>query len=124
MSDGGAAVIGKGVEGAIALTKFRVGRVVLWAGAAWLTLTAVTANAGDGALFFFIAVGLALLALVGGFLAERKKRSERAALKSALMLIGFTLLSLVGAVWLVFRKKKAPEAPPPSQEELETLVGE
>lgn len=39
MSDGGAAVIAKGVEGAIALTRFRVGRVVLWVGAAiyWLT---------------------------------------------------------------------------------------
>jgi hypothetical protein len=124
MSDGGAAVIVKGAEGAFAIAKFRVGRVVLWIGAAWLALTAVTAKAGEGMLWFFVALFVALVALVGGFLAERRKRAERAAMKNVLLLIGFTLLSIVSALWLVFRRKSAPELPPPSEAELDALVSE
>ncbi len=124
MSDGGAAVIAKGLEGAIALTRFRVGRAVLWAGAAWLSLSAVTAKAGDRALFFFIAIAVALLALLGGFLAERSQRAERAALKGVLLLIGFTLVSIFGAAWLVFRRKKPPELAAPTAEEVDRLVDE
>ncbi len=124
MSDGGAAVIGEGVKGAIALTKFKVGRVVLWAAVAWLLLTAVTAQAGSQMLLFFVAIAVALMALAGGFLAERRKRAERAALKSALLLIGFTLISIVGAVWLLFRRKEDLELPPPSEQEVEALVAD
>ncbi len=123
MSDGGAAVIGKGVEGVIALARFPAGRGVLWVGAAWLTLCAVTGQAGARALWFFIAVAIALVALVAGFLADRRKRAERATLKTALALLAFTLFSLVGAVWLVFRTKKtSDDLPPPTAEELEQLV--
>jgi len=124
MSDGGATVIVKGVEGAIELAKFKVGRVVLWVGATWGALTAATAKSGDGAAFFFLALCLALLALVAGYLAERKKRAERAALKSVLLFIGFAGLSLFGALWLVFRREKGPDAQPPTEAELDELVKE
>lgn len=122
MSDGGAQVIVAAGEGVVKLARFRVGRVVLWFIAAWLTLSAITAQSGSRAVVFFIAVGVALVALIGHFLAERRRRAERAALRTALMLIGLVLVSLFGGLWLAFRKKRADEPPPPSEAEIDGLL--
>jgi hypothetical protein len=122
MSDGGAQVIVAMGEGAVQLARFKVGRVVLWFIAAWLTLSAITAH-GDARPFgFFLAVAVALVALVGHFIAERRRRAERAALRNALMLIGLVAASLVGGLWLAFRKKRGDEPPPPSEEEIDALL--
>jgi hypothetical protein len=91
---------------------------------AWLGLAAIAESGGDRVFPFFIAVAVALAALAGGFLAARRRRAERAAPNSALMLAGFTLFSLAGAVWLVFKRNPAVGPPPPSEAELQTLVGE
>lgn len=119
MSDGGAQVI---VETVSALAKFKVGRVVLWLAAAWLMLSGLTSHDGSAALGFVVALGLALVALIAGFLADRKKRAERAAFRSALAFVGLTLVTILGGVWLVFRRRDEPAIAPPSQEEVDALV--
>ncbi len=121
MSDGGAQVIVAAGQGVVQLAKFSVGRVVLWFIAAWLTLSAITARS-EASLYFFLAVAIALVALIGHFIAERKRRAERAALRSALKLIGVVLVSLVGGLWLAFRRKGTPPAPPPSEAEIDELL--
>lgn len=119
MSDGGAKVIVDVVGG---LAQFKVGRVVLWLAAAWLTLTSLTGRR-DAGLWFFAALALALVALVAGFIAERRKRAERASLRNALAFLGLTVVTLVGGLWLVFRKKDEAVAAPPTEQEVDELVG-
>jgi hypothetical protein len=121
MSDGGAQVIVAAGEGVVQLARFRFGRVLLWFAAAWLTLSALTAHGESGALFF-VALFLALTALIGSFLAERKRRAERAALRNGLMLLGMVGASLVGGLWLAFRKKKDAAVPPPTETEIDELL--
>ena len=121
MSDGGAQVIVAVGEGVVQLAGFRVGRVVLWFTAAWLSLCAITAHS-DSSLTFFIAGFVALAALIGGFLADRRKRAERAALRQALMFIGLVVVSLVGGVFLAVRKKLGEEGPPPTEAEIDALL--
>ncbi|MDP2272585.1 MAG: hypothetical protein Q8K32_17760 [Archangium sp.] len=122
MSDGGAQVIVKVGEGVVQLARFRVGRVVLWFTAAWLALSAITANRESGSFLFFLAVSIALVALVGHFIAERRRLAERATLRHALMFVGLVIVSLLGGVFLAFRKKRGDEPPPPSEAEIDGLL--
>lgn len=121
MSDGGAAVIVKAGEGVIELAKFPAGRAILWFVSAWLAISGLS-NWSTSSFFFFIAVGLAVVALVAGWLAGRRKRAERAALRQFFLLIGFTLMALIGAIVLVARRKKEPDVPVPTNEEVEALL--
>jgi steroid 5-alpha reductase family enzyme len=121
MSDGGAQVIVAAGQGVVQLAKFSVGRVVLWFIAAWLTLSAVTAHS-EARLYFFLAVAIAVVALIGHFIAERQRRAERAALRTTLVLMGVVLVSLVGGLWLAFRRKATPPSPPPSEAEIDELL--
>lgn len=121
MSDGGAQVFVAAGEGVVQLAQFRMGRVVLWFVATWLALSALTASGERGALFF-IALALALAALVGHFIAQRRQRAERAALKNFLVLMGLVLASLVGGLWLLFRRKAGPVAAPPTEAEIDELL--
>jgi len=120
MSDGGAKVIVAAGEGVVQLAQFRVGRVLLWFIAAWLTLSAITARSEAG-LYFFIAVAIALAALIGHLVAQRRRRAERAALRTTLVLMGLVLASLAGGVWLAFRRKSAPSTPP-TEAEIDELL--
>lgn len=122
MSDGGAQVIVAVGEGVVQLARFKVGRVVLWFIAVWLTLSAITARHDTRPLFFFLAVGVGLTALIGHLWAERRQRKERAALRNALMLIGLVAASLVGGLWLALRKKRGDEPPLPSEAEIDALL--
>lgn len=122
MSDGGAQVIVAVGEGVVQLARFTVGRVVLWFIAAWLTLSAITAHGETRPFLFFIALAVALTALIGHFLAERRRRAERAALRTTLMLLGLAVASLVGGVWLAFRKRGGDVPPPPTEAELDELL--
>lgn len=122
MSDGGAQVIVATGEGLVQLARFRVGRVVLWFIAAWLTLSAITAHGEARPFQFFIAVGVAFIALVGHFVAERRRRAERAALRNGLALIGLVVASLVGGLWLAFRKKRGEAPTPPTEAEIDALI--
>jgi uncharacterized membrane protein YoaK (UPF0700 family) len=120
VSDGGA---GAFVEVASALTRFKLGRGVLWFAAAYLVVTSVSAKASERPFMWFAAVVLALVAGIAGFLAGRKKRSERASLRAALYFIGFVFVALGGALFVIFRKKKGePELPPPDEKEVDALV--
>lgn len=121
MSDGGAQVV---VETVSMLAKFKVGRVVLWLMAAWLALTAATSHLRDASWWFFAAFALALTALIAGFIADRRKRAERASLRNALAFLGLTLVTLVGGLWLVFRRNDDAVTPPPSEREVNALVDE
>lgn len=122
MSDGGAQVIVKVGEGVVQLARFRVGRVALWFTAAWLAMSSITASRDSGPFFFFIAVAIALVALIGHFIAERRRRAERATLRHALMFVGLVIASLLGGVFLAFRKKRGEEPPPPSEAEIDGLI--
>ena len=107
----------------VQLARFRFGRVVLWFTAAWLTMSAVTANRETGSFLFFIAVAVALVALVGHFLAERRRRAERATLRHALLFVGLVIVSLIGGVVLAIRRKRGDEPPPPpSEAEIDGLI--
>lgn len=121
MSDGGAQVIVAAGEGVLKLARFSVGRVLLWFIAAWLTLSAITARS-ERSLYFFLAVAIALVALAGHFLAERRRRAERAALRSALGLLAVVLFSLVGGWWLAFRRKPSGPTTPPTEAEIDELL--
>ena len=121
MSDGGAQAI---VETVSMLAKFKVGRVVLWLMAAWIALTTATSHMRDSSLWFFAAFALALTALIAGFIADRRKRAERASFRNALAFIGLTLVTLIGGLFLVFRRRDEVAAPPPSETEVNALVDE
>ena len=98
MSDGGAQVIVKAGEGVVQLARFRFGRVVLWFTAAWLSLSAITASHDSSPFLFFVAGFLALAALIGHFIADRRRRAERAALRHALIFVGLFVASLAGGL--------------------------
>lgn len=121
MSDGGAQALVEVGKLAVSMAQFKVGRVVLWFIAAWLALCAVTAQA-NGALLFGVAVALALLALGATFLVERRKRQERASLRTALVVLAVVALSLVGGLALLLRGKKAPLPEPPTEAEVDALA--
>ncbi len=123
MSDGGAQVIGEVVKGVAQVARFRVGRMVLWYAAAWLCLSAITSR-GERPYFlsFFGALCLALAALLGHFWAERKRRDERAALRTTLMMLGLVVVSLVGGLWLSFRTKRAATPSCPTEAEIDELL--
>ena len=121
MSDGGAQVIVAAGEGVVQLARFRFGRVVLWFTAVWLSLSALTAHGGSNVLFF-VALFMALAALVGHFWAERKRRVERAALRTTLMMLGLVVVSLVGGLWLAFRKPRGVALPAPTEAEIDELL--
>ncbi|MFT3711763.1 MAG: hypothetical protein QM817_29340 [Archangium sp.] len=124
MSDGGAQVIVAMGEGVVKLAQFKVGRVVLWFIAAYLTLAAITAR-GEGSWLFFAALFIAAVALGAGFLAERRKRAERAALRTTFMVLGLAFVSVAGGVFLLLRRKKEEViAPPPTQAEIDALLKE
>lgn len=122
MSDGGAQVIVKVGEGVVQLARFRVGRVVLWFAAAWLSLSGITASRESGSYLFFLAGAVALVALIGHSFAERTRRAERASLRHALLFVGLVIVSLSGGVWLAFRKKRGEELAPPSEAEIDGLL--
>ena len=112
MSDGGA-------------QRFHFGRVLLWFAASWLTLSALTTQRRSGLLFlalFFLGLLFSLAALLGGFFAERKKRSERAGLRNLLLLLLTVAATLLGGLWLAFRKKREVAVLPPTEHEIDELV--
>ncbi|MBX7099657.1 MAG: hypothetical protein K1X89_18210 [Myxococcaceae bacterium] len=115
MSDGGAGAI---VESVSVLAQFKVGRAVLWFVAAYAVVVGLSSRGRDWELFVLGGVVLALVALVAGFLAERKKRAERASLRAALLLWLFICASVVAGAFLLFRRKEALP-PPPSEADVD-----
>ncbi len=117
---------GGGSDGGSLLTqlaKFRFGRVLLWFGAAFFALA--SAGAGEnGSVVLFIAFILAFVALIGHFVAARRKRVARASMRNTLTLLGLVLVFAVGALWLVFRRKKTVAERPPTQSEVDALIRE
>lgn len=102
-----------------ALAQRRLGRVVLWFAAAFLISS--YASTHDGTVLF-VSVILALFALFGHFMAARRKRKAKASRRNALMLWGLVLVAIVGALWLVFRRKKKGVQAPPTKAEIDAMI--
>lgn len=119
MSDGGATAVVEGVRG---LAQFKVGRVVLWAIAVWLGFSALTGSGRDRDAWLLVAVVLAAVALIAGFIAERRKRAERASLKLVLAVVGLVVAGGVGLLLALARRRRgvaAVAAPMPDEVDAE-----
>lgn len=128
MSDGGAAVIVEGLkvgaQGLKMAAQVRIGRIVLWVGAALLGVMALAAHPGSRALYVIGALVFVVAATIGAIQARRRnKRGAVAGMVIRVALAAFSLGIVAFLLWLKGRRGKAEALPPPpSPEEIDRLA--
>lgn len=119
MSDGGAAAI---VEIGSMLGRTRAGRVVLLVLIGYFSLQYVVASLSQAALVAVGVVGLAALVLVTGFVLRRRRRKARASLRDTLAFLALVVVAILGALFLLARRRKGSVAPPPDPRDVDRLA--